>query len=303
LTRKPTHIAASRRQRLLQRAQSRGEDFQLTLQRYAVERLLCRLEQSPYHGRFILKGAMLYLVWGEEAYRPTRDLDLLGFLPPNLEALVECFRTLSSMKPTDDGVLFLPESVKAEEIRAAGEYGGIRVQIEARLDSARIDVQVDVGFGDVIVPGPQEVDFPVLLDGPSPRIRVYSRESVVAEKLHAAALLGDANSRMKDFYDLYALSRLFAFDGLTLTRAIAETFERRRMSLPELLPLPAAFFAEGARASRWRAFLAKNGLNSAPQDFTEMGEALREFLAQPYGMLVDGIEFPASWPPGGQWSR
>ena len=301
MTREPTHIAASRRQRLLQRAQSRGEDFQLTLQRYAVERLLYRLEQSPYHGRFILKGAMLYLVWGEEAYRPTRDLDLLGYLPAKVQELAECFRTLCSVNVAEDGLVFLPESVQAEEIRAVTEYGGIRVRIEARLGTARIGVQVDIGFGDVVIPGPQEADFPVLLDGPSPRIRIYSRESVIAEKLHAAALLGDANSRLKDFYDLYTFPKLFAFEGPTLTRAITGTFERRRMPLPELLPLSSTFFADEARAGRWRGYLAKNRLDSAPQDFTEVGDALREFLDQPYVALLDGIEFEASWKPGGPW--
>lgn len=303
MTRKPTHIAASKRQRLLQLAQSRGEDFQLTLQRYAVERLLYRLEQSPYHGRFILKGAMLYLVWDKEAYRPTRDLDLLGYLPAKVEELTECFRTLCSVNVSDDGMLFLSESVQAEEIRTTAEYRGIRIRIEALLGTARIDVQVDVGFGDVVIPDPQEADFPVLLDGHSPRIRVYSRESVIAEKLHAAALLGDANSRMKDFYDLYALPKLFAFDGPTLTSAIAGTFERRRMPLPEQLPLSSAFFADEARASRWRGYLAKNSLDSATQDFTGVGDALREFLDQPYRALVAEREFLASWAPRGPWTQ
>ncbi|HEY3569787.1 MAG TPA: nucleotidyl transferase AbiEii/AbiGii toxin family protein [Thermoanaerobaculia bacterium] len=301
MTRKPTNIAASVSHRLLQRSQSLGEDYQLTLQRYAIERLLFRLSQSPAQDRFVLKGAMLYLVWGGEIYRPTRDLDLLGYGTDTAEAMNDCFRSLCSIEVKDDGLAFLPGTVRSEAIRDAMEYGGLRVRLEARLDKARIHLQVDIGFGDVVVPGPEEKTFPVLLEGPAPRIRAYSRESVVAEKLHAAALLGDANSRLKDFYDLFALSSLFSFEGPTLTRAIGATFARRQTPLPEVLPIPGAFFAEEVRAGRWRAYLAKNGLRNAPQGFAATGEAIREFLARPYEALVKGGELPAAWPPGGPW--
>jgi len=303
LTRKPTHIGASVSHRLLQRARARGEDYQLTLQRYAVERLLFRLSKSPDHGRFILKGAMLYVVWGKEVYRPTRDLDLLGYGPDAVEPMAATFRSLCNIPVPDDGLIFDPDSIRAERIRESAEYGGVRVRLEARLATVRIHLQVDVGFGDEIVPGPAVATFPVLLDGPSPRIRVYSRESVVAEKLHAATLLGEANGRMKDFYDLFTIPILFPFEGSTLTQAINATFNRRRTPLPEALPLPAAFFADEIRASRWRAYLSKNGLHTAPQDFTAIGEAVQKFLAPPYDALVVGREFPGTWPPGGPWSK
>jgi type I restriction enzyme S subunit len=303
LTREPRDLAASVRERLLRRAKERGEDFQLVLQRYAIERLLFRLSQSPYHGRFVLKGAMLYVVWGDEAYRPTRDLDLLGYSPAEVGAVAACFRALCAIEVAADGLIFLADSVRAEEIREQAEYGGIRVRLGARLGVARIDVQVDVGFGDVVIPDPKEVEFPVLLDGPAPRIRAYSRESVVAEKLHAAAQLGDTNTRMKDFYDLLTLSRLFPFEGLTLTRAIAATFERRRRPLPDSLPLRAAFFDSEIRASQWRTYLVRNGLETTLRDFTSVGEALRGFLEQPYAALMAGAELQVSWRPGGPWSR
>jgi predicted nucleotidyltransferase component of viral defense system len=303
LTRRPTHIAASVSHRLLQRARARGEDYQFTLQRYAVERLLFRLSNSPDDGRFILKGAMLYVVWGEEIYRPTRDLDLLGSGPDTAEPMAASFRSLCSIPIPDDGLIFDPDSVRTEEIRESAEYRGIRVRLEARLASVRIHLQVDVGFGDVIVPSPEEAIFPALLDGPSPRVRVYSRESVIAEKLHAAALLGEANTRLKDFYDLFTLSTLFAFEGSTLTQAINATFTRRRTPLPEVLPLPAVFFADEIRASRWRAYLSKNSLNTAPQDFTAIGEAVQKFLAPPYDALVAGKGFWATWRPRGPWSK
>ena len=302
MTRKPpSNVAASVSNRLLQRARGRSEDFQLTLQRYAVERLLCRLEQSSHRGRFILKGAMLYAVWGGEAYRPTRDLDLLGSGPAEIGPVADCFRDLCAVEIADDGLRFQAESVRAEEIREAGEYGGIRVELQASLATARIRLQVDIGFGDAVVPAPEEVEFPVLLNGPAPRIRAYPRETVVAEKLHAAVLFGDANTRIKDFYDMFTLSRLYPFDGLTLTRAINGTFERRRTPLPLAFPLRAAFFDQEVRAGHWRAYLLRNRLYTAPRDLAALGEALRGFLAQPYDALVTGVEFSVSWPPGGPW--
>ncbi len=172
MTRKPSNLAASVSYRLLQRARDRSEDFQLTLQRYAVERLLCRLEQSPHHGRFILKGAMLYAVWGGEAYRPTRDLDLLGYGPAEIGSIADCFLDLCTIEVADDGLHFQADSIRAQEIREAGEYGGIRVELQASLSTARIRLQVDVGFGDVVVPTPEEVEFPVLLNG---RASTYPR--------------------------------------------------------------------------------------------------------------------------------
>lgn len=293
---------ASVRGRLLQRARARKEDHQFTLQRYAVERLLFRLSESPDRGRFILKGSMLYVVWGEEVYRPTRDLDLLGYGPNDAEPVAVSFRALCCLSVQDDGLVFDPASVHAEAMRESAEYSGVRVKLTARLGTVRIPLKIDVGFGDQIVAGPSDANFPVLLDGPSPSIRVYSRESVVAEKLHAAASLGDANTRMKDFYDLFILPSLFAFQGSTLIQAIQATFSRRRTPLPEVLPLPAAFFADPIRAVRWRAYLSKDHLQSAPQDFTAIGEAIQKFLAPPYKGLLDGAEFLAVWLPGGPWT-
>jgi len=266
-----------------------------------VERLLFRLDRSPYRGRFVLKGAMLYVVWGGDTYRPTRDLDLLGYGAPSAEAVAACFRALCSLDVSDDGLNFLPDGVRVEEIREAAEYGGIRARLQARLGKVRIDLQVDIGFGDVVVPDPVEVEFPTLLDGPAPRIRAYSPESVIAEKLHAAAVLGDANSRMKDFYDLFNLSRLFSFEGSALISAIEATFERRGTALPASFPISTTFFEQDSHARQWRAYLTRNRLGAAPQDFTSTGDALRKFLVEPYDALVAGKEFRGSWLPGGPW--
>jgi predicted nucleotidyltransferase component of viral defense system len=302
VTRELRNITASVHDRLLRHAHSRGEDFQLVLQRYAMERLLFRLAQSRHKDRFVVKGAVLYIAWGVQTYRPTRDLDLLGYGPSDQETLTAYFRELCAVEVFPDGLLFLPDSVQAQEIRGGVEYGGIRIRIDVRLETARINVQVDVAFGDVIVPTSEEVEFPTLLPGPAPHVRIYSRESVIAEKLHAAAVLGETNTRLKDFYDLFTLPRLFPFEGSTLTQAIAATFERRRMALPAAIPLRPAFFDDKARAGRWRAYLERNGLTTAPRDFTAAGESVREFLTPPYRALIAGVDFLASWQPEGPWT-
>jgi predicted nucleotidyltransferase component of viral defense system len=301
MTQPPRDLVASIRERLSRGARDRGEDFQLTLQRYAVERLLFRLDRSSYRDRFVLKGAMLYVVWGGKTYRPTRDLDLLSYGAPSGDEVLACFRTLCSLEVSDDGLIFLPDSVRVEEIREEAEYGGIRARVKALLGKVRIDLQVDIGFGDVVVPDPVEVDFPTLLGGPMPRIRAYSPESVIAEKLHAAAVLGDSNSRMKDFYDLFNLSRLFSFKGQAFTKAIEATFERRGTALPASFPIPSSFFDQDAHARQWRAYLTRNQLAAAPEDFTSVGETMRGFLVEPYDALVAEKEFHGSWSPGGPW--
>ncbi len=295
------NVPASVYERLRNRARERGEEVPLVHQRYAAERLLYRLAQSPYRDRFVLRGAMLYAVWGGEAYRSTKDLDLLGYGSPEPEEVEACFRDLLAVDVPDDGLRFEPDGLRVRKMREDAEYSGVEVRLELRLKTARIPLKVDVGFGDAVVPGPKEVDYPVLLDGPEPRVRVYTRESVIAEKLHAAALFGDDNTRLKDFYDLFVLSRVFAFEGKTLARAIAATFERRRTALEGLLPLPTAFFNHEARATRWRAYLKRNELIGAPRDFAAVGEGLRGFLGPPYDALVAEAEFGASWQPKGPW--
>jgi len=228
MTRELRNVPASVYDRLRLRARKRSERVPFVHQRYAAERLLYRLTQSPYRDRFVLRGAMLYAVWGDEAYRSTSDLDLLGYGSPEPEQIKTCFQDLYAVDVPDDGLRFQPDSLRVRKVREEAEYSGVEVRLELRLRTARIRLKVDVGFGDVVVPGPEEVSFPVLLDGPAPRIRAYSRESAVAEKLHAAALFGDRNTRLKDFYDLMVLSRVFPFEGNTLAKAIAATFEQRR---------------------------------------------------------------------------
>jgi Nucleotidyl transferase AbiEii toxin, Type IV TA system len=220
------NVAASVRQRLLNIANSSGEDFGLVLTRYALERLLHRLSQSKYHDQFILKGAMLFQVWTNAPHRPTRDLDLLGRGDPSLEHCEEVFRGLCRIPVEDDGLIFPAETVKAEQIKEEQDYEGVRIKFLARIENVRIPIQVDVGFGDAVTPG--LIDYPTLLDMAAPRIQAYPMNTVVAEKLEAIIRLGILNSRMKDFYDIWFLARTFPFEANVLGEVLRTTFERQQ---------------------------------------------------------------------------
>lgn len=219
---KKTNLAASVRHRLLVLSQEKKEPFDLVLMRYSIERLLYRLSRSRYAKQFLLKGAMLFQIWTDSSYRPTRDVDLLGFGPAEASDLKDIFQTLCSLSVEPDGLMFIAETVEVKTIREEATYGGIRVFVEAYLETARIHVQCDVGFGDAVTPRPEMVRFPTLLDFPSPRLYAYPIYTVVSEKLEALARFGEMNSRMKDFYDLWFLSNRFEFDGQTLVGAIRE---------------------------------------------------------------------------------
>ncbi|MDX8449217.1 nucleotidyl transferase AbiEii/AbiGii toxin family protein [Mesorhizobium captivum] len=230
---RPANLPASILARLRSIARDKQTDNQLILRRYAIERLLYRLSISPHRDQFILKGAKLFTAWLDDPFRPTQDLDLLGFGNPAVTAIRTVFETICRIEAEDDGLVFDADGgLSVEAIREGRQYGGVRVQTTAFLGRTRILVQVDIGFGDAVTPTVQELEFPSLLSAEGPRLRAYPREIVVAEKLQAIVVLGQANSRVKDFYDLLALSRLFAFEGGSLVQAIRATFERRDTQLP-----------------------------------------------------------------------
>ena len=237
MTKAPKDIGASVRSRLLRLAREQGEDFQLVLIRYANERLLSRLASSRHAQRFVLKGAALFTLWAGKPHRTTRDLDLLGFGEPGVDHVRQVFTEVLALEVPDDGVRFDLATLDVGLIREEQEYGGVRVEVVARITNAQVRLQVNVGFGDVITPEAAVVAFPPLLDFPAPRLRAYPRETVVAEKIEAMVHLGMANSRMKDFYDVALLARRFDFDGELLTRAIRATFERRKTPLPSTTPV------------------------------------------------------------------
>ncbi len=224
----PTDLAASVRERLRQLAGGRGQELQLVLTRYGVERLLYRLSRTPAAERFILKGAVLFYIWEGEIPRPTRDVDFLGYGDASPTAVAAVFREVCGATVEPDGLSFMSSSVRAAQIRDRQEYGGVRVRLTAMLGRARVPLQIDVGFGDAVTPRAEVATFPALLDFPAPQVRAYPAASVVAEKFQAMVALGIANTRMKDFYDLYRLSETQDFDGETLAAAIRATFRSPR---------------------------------------------------------------------------
>lgn len=228
----PKDLAASVRARLSKLSRERNEAFDHVLTRYATERLLYRLSKSPFANRFVLKGATLFTLWCGEPHRPTRDLDFLSYGDSSPETLQSIFRDICTFKVEPDGLTFDPDSIRTAEIREPQEYPGWRVWVHAYLGKARIPIQVDIAFGDIVIPDPQEVEYPTILPFPAPRLCSYPKEAVVAEKLEAMVALGMVNSRMKDFFDVWFLARNFEFNGETLTQAFAATFERRRTDIP-----------------------------------------------------------------------
>jgi predicted nucleotidyltransferase component of viral defense system len=304
MTKRPiTNVAASVRDRLLNRGRQSGEDFQFLLQRYAAERLLYRLGQSAHRARFVLKGAMLFALWGGSVYRPTRDLDFTGYGNSEADAVIATFKEVCAVSVSDDGLAFDAETVRAEPIRDEAEYNGLRVRLRALLGNARIEMQIDIGFGNAIEPGANDVQYPTLLDAPAPNIRAYPHEAVVAEKLHTLVVLGERTTRTKDLYDLYTLAAQFPFDAAKLTRAIAATFERRKTKIDTTLPagLAARFYSDRARATQWRAYLDRNNLPGAPRDFAQVGERIQAFLEPVWTTLAAGDKFTKTWPPSGPW--
>lgn len=262
---KSSNVPASVRQRLLNLARERREDFQLLLVRYALERLLYRLSVSSYADQFILKGALLFQLWFDIPQRPTRDADFLGFGEAEPQRLAEIFRALTQLvtpELAEDGLEYLPGSVRAEPIREAASYPGIRVSLTAQLASALIPVQCDIGFGDAVTPAAERMALPVLLQLPAPTLRVYPAETVVAEKLEAVVKLAAFNSRMKDYFDLWMLFTQGLLDREILPTAVRATFERRGTAMPA--EVPAGLLDEFARdrQAMWNAFVTRNGLKA-----------------------------------------
>ncbi len=250
------NVGASVRAKLLQLSKSNGQSFDLVLTRFALERFLFRLSQSRHADRFVLKGGMLLISWFDDPHRGTRDLDLLGFGDSNPEQVLTTFREILR-EEFNDGVTFDAASLGVDRIREETEYGGLRLRTTASISGARIRLTIDVGFGDAVEPGVEVLDYPALLDFPAPRLRAYARETVIAEKFQAMVALGRANTRLKDFYDIWIISRSFAVEGDRLARAIAATFARRGTEVPTELPdaLTQAFAADEQKQQQWRAFI------------------------------------------------
>lgn len=260
----PSGKAGSIHDRLLAKARAEGRDFNLLLIRYSLERFVYRIAASPFRDSFLLKGALLFDLWYERPRRPTRDVDLLGLESRDGDEMAVVFRQICTID-CDDGMSFYPDSVRATEIREDARYGGIRIDLSGLLGTARCRVQIDIGYGDAVTPEPLMASFPLLLaDNPAPVLKVYPKETAIAEKLEAIVSLGMANSRMKDYFDLHVLLGESTLDETTLGNAVKRTFERRRTVLPEGVPIGLSedFATADAKITQWLAFNSRNKLEA-----------------------------------------
>ena len=302
----PRHIsnmAASVRQQLLNLARASKRPFNELLQHFAMERFLYRLSTSPYADKFVLKGGLMMLVWKVPISRPTMDIDLLGYMANDVQSIVDATRDVCCQDVERDGMEFDPESVQGTRIAEHAEYDGVRVRFRGRLGTARIAMQLDVGFGDAITPGPQLIEYPTILEMPVPSMLAYTFESSIAEKLHVMVRRGIANSRMRDFFDVFVLSHLEA-DGGVIADAISKTFLRRDMVLPpEPVAFTTAFGEDPVKTRQWQAFVSKSQLVQAPRDFAEVVLEIAAFLGPVVRAIAAGHRFEGVWPGKGPWSN
>jgi hypothetical protein len=273
------------------------------LQYFAMERFLYRLAQSEHRTRFVLKGAMMLLAWRAPTIRPTMDIDLLGRGRNDVGEILAVVRSLCRMKvEPPEGIVFDETSVVGEQITVESEYVGVRLRFLATMGTARVRMQVDVGFGDVVVGADQDVELPTLLDFPAPRLVGYSRETAIAEKLNAMFQHGRLNSRMKDYFDIGLLARGFEFAGQKLALAIRNTFDRRGTTLASApVGLAAEFAEEPGKQAQWAAFVRKIQASDAPGRLASQLVLLRDFLAPVLAAIEGGVGFSKTWLPGGPW--
>jgi predicted nucleotidyltransferase component of viral defense system len=303
MTRPPRNLSASVSHRLLNLTRQSGEDYQYVLMRYGLERMMFRFSQSNYARQFVVKGAMLLRVWTSEQYRPTKDLDLLAILDLSPEKLIEIFQEVCTLSVQDDGLEFLVNTIRVNEIREDNAYGGLRVTLQARLGKIRIPLQVDVGCGDAVTPEAQPEEFPTLLDFPAPILLAYPRETSIAEKFEAMVNLGLTNSRMKDYYDIWLLSEQFSFDGETLKAAIIATFKRRQTVLPPEAPvgLSNEFVSDAGKRTQWQAFVLRSRLDSKELSLEKVVERVAAFVMPPSNAAAEGNSFELTWAKGVAW--
>lgn len=294
-------LGASVRQRLLNQARLQGRPFQELLQYFAMERFLYRLAKSPFADRFILKGALLLTAWRAPVARPTMDIDLAGKTNNELEHIRSLVGEVCEFATEPDGIEFAAASIEVQRIKEDAEYEGVRVRFDATLAKARIPMQIDIGFGDVIVPRPIEIEYPAMLEFPAPVLMAYPRETVVAEKLEALTMLGLLNSRIKDYYDIALLARLYPFDGDLLTEAIRSTFRHRGTTIDATpVGLTEAYSADPARAVQWRAFVRRSRFESE-SGLDEIVAQVRRFASAPLAATAREDSFDLKWRPGGPW--
>ena len=296
------NVAASVHQRLLNVGKQTSRPFNEIVQYYAIERWLYRLAKSDYRERFVLKGALMLLVWKTSVTRPTRDIDFLARASNDLESIRGLIAEVCGLSVENDGMAFDPGSVTTERIAEDADYEGVRASFSALLGNTRLHMQVDIGFSDVITPDPIAITYPTILAQPAPELRAYNRETVIAEKFEVMVSLGEINSRMKDFFDVWLLAESFDFDGSALANAIRETFARRRTRI-DIEPICFAhrFAHDPAKSKQWTAFLRRSLLTTAPSAFFEIVERIKLFLQPVATALENGKPFDLRWQRGGPW--
>lgn len=278
-------INQSVKDRLKNLARSSGRDYNFVCIQYMHERFLARLEQSDYKERFILKGALLLLAYDMPRVRPTKDIDFLGnHLSNHSDDIESAIRQISEIE-LEDGVQFHGDKIEIDEITKDADYTGLRVRLSASVGGDHQRLQIDIGFDDVIVHGPVEMSYPAMLDYEPPKIKAYSLESAIAEKLQAIVSLGIFGSRMKDFYDIWFLTKNKQFDKERLTEAIETTFKKRSTEISDIkLIFVNEFIQDINKAKQWRAFLRRTTIDEQVS-FDSVMEDLRVYFTKDLNLV------------------
>ncbi len=296
------NIAASVHQRLLNKSKESSRPFNELFQYYAIERFLYRLSQSSYAEKFVLKGALMLMVWKAPDFRSTMDIDVLGKMKNNPETVVAIIQDVCLQEVEPDGIVFDPRSVRGQVITEEADYEGVRIHFRGLLDNARITIQLDVGFGDAVIPPPKFMAYPTIFNSPAPQIRGYSKESMIAEKFEAMVRRGTVNSRMKDFWDIRLLSRNFDFDGKIMSSAIVKTFTIRHTAIPhDPVAFTEVFSHDKTKQSQWKSFIRKNRMIGTQDSFGEVVVAVSFFLKPVLDSIVNTRPVPLIWKAPGPW--
>lgn len=298
-----TNINASIRERLQNKSQDTGRPFAEVLQYYGMERFLYRFSQSKYMDKFVLKGALMFIVWDVPERRTTLDIDFLANYDNQITEIEKVMKDVCRISVQVDGLIFDAETVKGQKIKEDADYEGVRVRFLGFLDRSRISMQIDVGFGDVLYPKPKEIDYPVILDLPKPHLKGYASETVVSEKFEAVVQLGVLNSRMKDFYDIWLMMRQFDFDGSQLAEALKRTFAHRKTLFPQgkQLFVEEIYDEKSNHQTLWKTFLSKGNIKHAPDKLSTLARGIEAFLVKPIDAINKGQDFNSEWKAPGPW--
>ncbi|MDP3980561.1 MAG: nucleotidyl transferase AbiEii/AbiGii toxin family protein [Chlamydiota bacterium] len=298
------NIKASVRARLQNKAKEESRPFSEVLQYYGMERFLYRFSRSKYADKFILKGALMFMVWHMPERRTTLDIDLLALCDNKIGGIEKMIKDICKAGVISDGLIFDDKTLKSQRIKEDADYEGIRVKFVGFLERSRIPMQIDIAFGDNIYPNPKTIEYPVILDYPKPKLKGYPAESIISEKFEAMIKLGLLNSRMKDFYDIWLMMRQFDFNGSRLVEALKRTFEKRKTVLSQSKPLFAEeiYDEKSDRQTLWKAFLKKADVGHAPEKLSSIAKAIEKFLFNPLVAISKGEKFNAKWKAPGPWA-